>query len=93
MEQNEINQLADLTAARLYNLLLADSKFINLLAFTSPEGQEATIEATANKVLEKFIESGAFDMDSMDIDKVQNLVNQLQINQEPEIVVKRLDEE
>ena len=46
MEQNEINQLADLTAARLYNLLLADSKFINLLAFTSPEGQEATIEAT-----------------------------------------------
>lgn len=91
MDTNEMNMLSEMISEKLYNRLLSDEKIARLLALASPEGQDAAAEVTATKVFNKFEESGAFDMSNMDMDQLQNVVSQLQTNQEPDIVVKRME--
>lgn len=91
MDTNEMNMLSEMISEKLYNRLLSDEKFASLLALASPEGQEAAAELTATKVFNKFQECGALDMSNLDIDQLQNVVSQLQANQEPDIVVKRME--
>jgi hypothetical protein len=91
MDTNEMNTLAEMISENLYSRLLADEKFANLLALASPQSQDAAAEVTAIKVFNKFQECGALDMSNLDIDQLQNVVSQLQANQEPDIVVKRME--
>jgi hypothetical protein len=91
MDTNEMSMLSEMISEKLYTRLLSDEKFATLLALASPEGQDAAAEVIATKVLNKFQECGALDMSNLDIDQLQNVVSQLQANQEPDIVVKRME--
>jgi hypothetical protein len=91
MDINEMNTLSEMISEKLYSRLLADEKFSSLLALASPESQAAAAEVTATIVFNKFQECGALDMSNLDIDQLQTVVSQLQANQEPDIVVKRME--
>ena len=91
MDTNELNMLSEMISEKLYNRFLSDEKISNLLTLASVEGQNAVAEVIATKVFNKFEESGAFDMSNLDMGTLQNVVGQLQANQEPDIVVKRME--
>jgi hypothetical protein len=91
MNTNEMNALSEMIAERVCKQILSDTRFTQLLSLTTSEGQETVAESISSKVMNKMQECGAFDMENLDIEQLQTVVNQLQANQEPDIVVKRME--
>lgn len=91
MESNEMNMLVDVLAEKICNRLFSDEKLNGLFSLADQQGRSLFADEIANKVFDKFQESGALDVANMDIEQLQSVVSQLQASQEPDIVVKRME--
>jgi hypothetical protein len=87
MDTHEMNAISETICKQLFS----DPRLSQLLTLTTSEGQDIVAENIATKVINKMNESGAFDVGNLDIEQLQTVVNQLQTNQEPDIVVKRME--
>jgi|EndMetStandDraft_4_1072995.scaffolds.fasta_scaffold857751_2 hypothetical protein len=87
MDTHELNAISETICKQI----LSNPRLSQLLSLTTSEGQDIIAESIATKVINKMNEAGAFDVGNLDIEQLQTVVNQLQTNQEPDIVVKRME--